>query len=170
MCLDSVKHTHRSPLRRLNKTPMQLGFWAHMTLACGSAKLQLDSRITFMTAFMAFFSVVIALFKDIPDVRGDAMHDTRTASVRFGSHRVFWACVFMLHAAYASAVLYICISMSGLARLLAMAIQLLLAALLQRRMAAVDLGSHRDIVSAYMFVWKLFYAQYLVFPFVGCMP
>ena len=136
-------------------------------MASGAASVQLDNRIMFMTGFMTFFSIVIALFKDIPDVRGDALHDTKTASVRFGVQRIFWICVGMLQAAYASAVAYIGVTMSGAACVGALVAQMALAAVLQHRMSVVDVSKHSDIVSAYMFVWKLFYAQYLIFPFLG---
>jgi len=38
----------------------------------------------FVTAMMSIFSVVIAFFKDIPDVKGDRMSSINTLSVRFG--------------------------------------------------------------------------------------
>jgi homogentisate phytyltransferase / homogentisate geranylgeranyltransferase len=146
---------------------VQLGFWAHMLVSTGTTALKVDSRISFMTAFMAFFSVVIALFKDIPDVRGDALHNTKTATVYFGVSRIFWLCIWMLNAAYASAIVYIGVTMSGSARVVALVVQLGLWSLLQYKAAAVDLAVHSDIKNAYMFVWALFYAQYLVFPFLG---
>lgn len=37
--------------------------------------------------FMLLFSIVIALFKDIPDVKGDEQADVVTFSVRFGQVR-----------------------------------------------------------------------------------
>lgn len=54
---------------------MQLGFFSHMQLAVSGAALgsmlTLTRPIVFATAFMLLFSIVIALFKDIPDVAGD---------------------------------------------------------------------------------------------------
>ena len=38
--------------------------------------------------------------------------------------------------------------------------------LLLRRARQTDLTQSADIYSCYMFVWKLFYAEYLVFPFL----
>ena len=58
---------------------MQLGFFWHMQGAVGGAAagaagagLALTRPIAFATAFMLLVSVVIALFKDIPDVAGDS--------------------------------------------------------------------------------------------------
>jgi homogentisate phytyltransferase / homogentisate geranylgeranyltransferase len=137
-----------------------------MRLADGSTSIALENSVLFMTAFMAFFSIVIALFKDIPDVRGDRMHDTRTASVRYGVNRVFWVCVGMLHVAYACAVGYAAYVCCGIARAVAIAGQIAFATLLQRKAMITDLANHRQIVDMYMFIWKLFYAQYLLVPFL----
>jgi homogentisate phytyltransferase/homogentisate geranylgeranyltransferase len=143
---------------------MQVGFWAHMQVAQGAHKLVASKHLVFMTAMMVFFSVVIALFKDIPDVRGDSMHDTLTASVRFGVPRIFWTCIWMMNAAYACAIVYVVLNTTGAARFAGVLAEGALCLLLQRRAHAADLQDHDDIVGVYMFVWKQFYAQYLVFP------
>ena len=52
---------------------VQLGFFFHMTRALGcAAPFAVTRPIAFATAFMLLFSVVIALFKDVPDVAGDS--------------------------------------------------------------------------------------------------
>lgn len=51
---------------------VQLGFFFHMKLAMGAPSLTLTRPLIFAISFMLLFSVVIALFKDIPDVKGDA--------------------------------------------------------------------------------------------------
>jgi hypothetical protein len=56
---------------------VQLGFFMHMKLALGAASLRPTRPLLFATAFMLVFSIVIALFKDIPDVKGDAQARTR---------------------------------------------------------------------------------------------
>jgi homogentisate phytyltransferase / homogentisate geranylgeranyltransferase len=138
-----------------------------MHVATGASQIPVTRNLLFMVGFLGFFSIVIALFKDIPDIRGDKSHDIRTASVRFGVHRVFWACVWMLYAAYSSALAYIMVNMAGIERLLLMGAQLAMAALLRQRAHSTDLASNGSIVATYMFIWKLFYAQYLLFPFLA---
>jgi homogentisate phytyltransferase/homogentisate geranylgeranyltransferase len=49
---------------------------------------------------------VIALFKDVPDSKGDRAANVRTLTVRMGVDRVFWACIWILTAAYAGAIIY----------------------------------------------------------------
>ena len=58
---------------------VQLGFFTHMKLALGAPSLTLTRPLIFAISFMLLFSIVIALFKDIPDVKGDAQ--VRSASL-----------------------------------------------------------------------------------------
>lgn len=51
---------------------VQLGFFFHMKLAMGAPVVALTRPLVFAISFMFVFSIVIALFKDIPDVKGDA--------------------------------------------------------------------------------------------------
>ncbi len=51
---------------------VQLGFFFHMKTALGAQTVALTRPLIFAISFMLFFSIVIALFKDIPDVKGDA--------------------------------------------------------------------------------------------------
>lgn len=50
---------------------VQLGFFFHMRQVVGDAQLVLTRPLLFTICFMLCFSIVIALFKDIPDVKGD---------------------------------------------------------------------------------------------------
>jgi homogentisate phytyltransferase / homogentisate geranylgeranyltransferase len=141
---------------------LQLGFWSHMRGMSGIA----DVSIMFICAYMGFFSLVIALFKDIPDVRGDALHGNKTASVRLGVPNVFWTCIGLLLTSYAFAVWFI-LFFGGQFRILVAACEAVLGGMLFFRARKVNLKSGQEIVSAYMFVWQLFYAQYLLFPMIA---
>ena len=83
---------------------VQLGFFFHMKLALGASSLTLTRPLLFAMAFMLIFSVTIALFKDIPDVKGDAQEGVRTFSVRMGVKNVFWTCIALVEVAYAGAI------------------------------------------------------------------
>ena len=67
---------------------VQLGFYAHMKLALGAPRAGLapSGPLLFAVAFMLVFSAVIALFKDIPDVKGD--RQARPATCRSGGMRL----------------------------------------------------------------------------------
>ncbi|KAF5456336.1 hypothetical protein F2P56_025831 [Juglans regia] len=120
---------------------VQLAFFLHMQVYLLFLETHVFKRpavfsrpLMFATAFMSFFSVVIALFKDIPDIDGDKIYGIRSFSVRLGQKRVLG------HA--------------------------ILASTLWNRAKSVDLSSKAAITSFYMFIWKLFYAEYLLIPLV----
>ena len=50
---------------------VQLGFYAHMQRALGATTLVVTGPLAFAVTFMLLFSIVIALFKDVPDIKGD---------------------------------------------------------------------------------------------------
>ncbi|WVZ79110.1 hypothetical protein U9M48_026728 [Paspalum notatum var. saurae] len=120
--------------------------------------------LIFATGFMTFFSVVIALFKDIPDIEGDRIFGIRSFSVRLGQKKVFWICVGLLEMAYSVAVLMGATSSSLWSKTATIAGHSILAAILWNSARSVDLTSKAAITSFYMFIWKLFYAEYLLIP------
>nr|CAB3468624.1 unnamed protein product [Digitaria exilis] len=120
----------------------------------------------FATGFMTFFSVVIALFKDIPDIEGDRIFGIRSFSVRLGQKKVFWICVGLLEMAYSVAILMGATSTSLWSKTTTIAGHSVLAAILWSCARSVDLTSEVAITSFYMFIWKLFYAEYLLIPLV----
>ena len=65
---------------RLDDVPLS----SNIITACTS---QVDALL--VTAFFAFFGVVIALMKDIPDVKGDKMNNISSFSVKVGPSRMF---------------------------------------------------------------------------------
>ncbi|URD76593.1 UbiA prenyltransferase family, partial [Musa troglodytarum] len=83
---------------------VQLAFFLHMQTFVFRRSVSFSRPLIFATAFMTFFSVVIALFKDIPDIEGDRIYGIRSFSVRLGQKRVFWICVYLLEMAYSVAM------------------------------------------------------------------
>ncbi|GFR42837.1 hypothetical protein Agub_g3795 [Astrephomene gubernaculifera] len=131
----------------------------------------LSPAVQFVMGFMLFFSVVIALFKDLPDVAGDRKAGVRTLSVRLGEGAVFRLCVQLLSCCYGWAMLA-ALSLPGLAaggaaRAALFGGHAVLCGLLLARARSVDVGSPAALTSYYMFVWKLFYAEYLLIPLFG---
>lgn len=102
------------------------------------------------------------------DVRGDVLHGTQTASIQFGTHKIFWLCISLLLFDYGLAMGYILIACEGSVRIWTALCQASLALALLTRAKHTNLHKHEDIVETYMFVWKLFYAQYLLFPLMAC--
>jgi len=144
---------------------VQLGFSLHAQLATGQA-MRITRPIALAVGFMAVYSLVIAFFKDIPDVRGDEKNTIRTLSVRVGPRRVFYVCMMMLTGVYAAAIGYSLLACDGNFRIASSLAHVLFLAMLWVRSKEVILDSSSSVYSFYMFIWKLFYAEYLVLPFL----
>ncbi|XP_059637372.1 homogentisate phytyltransferase 1, chloroplastic-like isoform X4 [Cornus florida] len=114
----------------------------------------LSRPLIFATAFMSFFSVVIALFKDIPDIDGDKIYGIRSFTVRLGQERVFWICISLLQMAYGVAVLVGVASSCLWSKYITVLGHALLASILWNRAKSIDLKSKAAITTFYMFIWK----------------
>nr|AHL26475.1 homogentisate phytyltransferase [Elaeis oleifera] len=145
---------------------VQLAFFLHMQTFVFRRPANFSRPLIFATAFMTFFSVVIALFKDIPDIDGDRIFGIQSFSVRLGQRRVFWICVSLLEMAYSVAMVIGATSSCIWSKLVTVLGHAVLASVLWNRARSLDLMSKAAITSFYMFVWKLFYAEYLLIPLV----
>nr|ALR81009.1 homogentisate phytyltransferase [Clitoria ternatea] len=145
---------------------VQLAFFLHMQTHVYKRPAVFSRPLIFATAFMSFFSVVIALFKDIPDIEGDKIFGIQSFSVRLGQKRVFWICVSLLEIAYGVALMVGAASPCLWSKAITGAGHAVLASLLWYQAKSVDLNTKASITSFYMFIWKLFYAEYLLLPYV----
>ncbi|KAH7288065.1 hypothetical protein KP509_31G010200 [Ceratopteris richardii] len=145
---------------------VQLCFYLHMQSFVFGRAFALTKPLVFATTFMSFFSIVIALFKDIPDLEGDRFFGIQSYTVKLGQERVFWVCIQLLIAAYGVAMAVGVSSAFLWARFLMVLGHIILAATLWYHASMIDLKSKAAITEFYMFVWKLFYAEYLLIPFM----
>lgn len=145
---------------------VQLGFYLHMQVSVLGRPAVFAKPLWFATAFMCFFSIVIALSKDIPDVEGDKVFGIRSFSVRLGQKRVFWMCVSLLQTAYIAAMVTGLTAPALMSKVITCTGHAILAGILWERSQSVDLKTRAAITSWYMFIWKLFYAEYFLIPFM----
>ncbi|XP_042483051.1 homogentisate phytyltransferase 1, chloroplastic-like isoform X2 [Macadamia integrifolia] len=145
---------------------VQLAFFLHMETFVFRRPAILTRPLIFATSFMSFFSLVIAMFKDIPDIDGDRIFGIQSFSVRLGQKRVFWICIYLLEMAYVVAVFVGAASSFLWSKLLTVLGHVILASILWSRAKSLDLSSKAAITSFYMFIWKLFYVEYLLIPLV----
>ncbi|KAL5549235.1 hypothetical protein UlMin_004466 [Ulmus minor] len=145
---------------------VQLAFFLHIQTHVYKRPAAFSRPLIFATAFMSFFSVVIALFKDIPDIDGDRIFGIRSFTVRLGQKPVFWTCISLLEIAYGVAILVGASSGFLWSKIITVLGHTVLATILWRSAKSVDLSSKAAITSFYMFIWKLFYAEYLLIPLV----
>ncbi|KAJ0984208.1 hypothetical protein J5N97_002564 [Dioscorea zingiberensis] len=145
---------------------VQLAFFLHMQTFVFRRPAIFSRPLIFATAFMSFFSVVIALFKDIPDIDGDRIFGIRSFTVRLGQQRVFWICIYLLEMAYAVAMVIGGSSSCLWSKCITVLGHGVLASVLWNHARSLDLKSKAAITSFYMFIWKLFYAEYFLIPLV----
>jgi len=155
------------------------GFFAHAKAAAFGQSTTVidclvgDRRCLLSSLYFAIFGVVIALMKDVPDVKGDALSNVRTFSVRLGQRRVFGLMCRLLSGTFfavgasflrgsllarQSAPLLIGRAVVGLSSVMA-------GVSVQKEAAPVDAEDPREVYNFYMHLWKLFYLSYLVLPF-----
>ncbi|CAI9099094.1 OLC1v1035865C1 [Oldenlandia corymbosa var. corymbosa] len=113
-----------------------------------------------------FAAVVVALFKDIPDVAGDKIHGVQSLAVKFGGKKVFWICIFLLQIGYLAGVSAGLTSSNNWCKFITVAGHLFLSLTLWSRAKCVDVGSKEETSSFYMFLLKLFSVESLLIPFM----
>ncbi|XP_024979519.1 homogentisate phytyltransferase 1, chloroplastic [Cynara cardunculus var. scolymus] len=145
---------------------VQIAFYLHIQTFVYGRLAVFPKSVIFATGFMSFFSVVIALFKDIPDIVGDKIFGIQSFTVRLGQKRVFWICILLLEVAYGVAILVGASSPFLWSRYITILGHAILGLILWGRAKSTDLDSKSAITSFYMFIWQLFYAEYLLIPLV----
>ncbi|KAL7597633.1 hypothetical protein Lser_V15G23602 [Lactuca serriola] len=143
-----------------------LGYYMHVKNAIKGRVVVLSMRHLFSIAMLFVFSIVLILFKDIPDIKGDEMHGIKSLASQIGPERMFWSCVWFLGVAYGVAILIGATSSSTWSKYVTILGHLVLGLTLWIRAKSVDLKSVSSISSMYLFLWKLFYAEYFLLPLV----
>ncbi|XP_035834263.1 homogentisate phytyltransferase 1, chloroplastic [Helianthus annuus] len=116
--------------------------------------LLLSKHAIFVSGFMSIYGIVIALFKDVPDVEGDKINGINSFALQFGQKKVFWISIWLLEMAFGMAII---IGLSS-ARIWIRSIMVIghsiLGFILWRNANLVDLKSNEAIESFYLFIWK----------------
>jgi homogentisate phytyltransferase/homogentisate geranylgeranyltransferase len=168
------------------------GFYSHAQVAAfGTAAnigiatvwkcLTTDMMCMLSSLYFAVFGVVIALMKDVPDVKGDDLANVRTFSVRLGPSMVFKSMHRLLTglfwgvglAFFKLAVSSPTATTNGvivpwtvrLGRAVVAIFAILAGVSVQKEAKTVDPESSKEVYGFYMHLWKLFYLSYFVLPF-----
>ncbi|CAI9109181.1 OLC1v1008955C1 [Oldenlandia corymbosa var. corymbosa] len=86
------------------RVPTQLTYYWHMQSFVLGRPVVATKPITLALAMTSLFSIVIALFKDIPDIPGDKLHGVKSLAVRLGQKTVFGICIALLQIGYLSSI------------------------------------------------------------------
>ncbi|KAI3775277.1 hypothetical protein L1987_49848 [Smallanthus sonchifolius] len=141
------------------------GYYAHVQRAIRGG-IVLSKRHFFSIAMLIVFSVVLILFKDIPDIKGDEMHGIKSLASQIGPERMFWSCTWLLGMTYGVSIIVGATSSSMWSKYATILGHLATVLALWVRAKSVDLKNMASISSMYLFLWKLFYVEYLLLPLV----
>ncbi|WVZ14394.1 hypothetical protein V8G54_011960 [Vigna mungo] len=144
----------------------QVAYFLHMQVTYVFQRpTMLPRSLIFATAFFSFFSLVLALFKDIPDHEGDEKYGIQSLSVHLGQKKVFWICVSLLEMIYGVVILVGATSSNHWSRMITVSTHGVLASVLWYRSKSVDVKSSSATESFYMFLWKVTINPYKFFSF-----
>lgn len=146
---------------------VNLGLFLHFSWVL-QTKQFIPTAVWALTWFILVFTIAIAIFKDIPDMEGDFQYNITTFTIKLGKQTVFNLSRWLLSVCYAGMIL---VGLSGSAKvnsIFVVAVHFLLLALMWWQTQKTDLQDKSSITSAYKFIWKLFYLEYLIFP-ISCL-
>jgi homogentisate phytyltransferase/homogentisate geranylgeranyltransferase len=168
-------------------TIINAGFFAHAS-ACvyGNTEatswncLQHNIACQLSSLYFGIFGIIIALMKDVPDLKGDQISNIRTFTVRIGPQKIFhamrrllflllsstsiafaWGAASALHLSSSAASL----SPLALSRASISLLALYMALQSRRKGLHVNAQDGNEVYNYYMYLWKIFYQSYLVLPF-----
>ena len=123
--------------------------------------------VAFLARFMTVYAAVIAVTKDLPDVKGDRAGGIQTFASRYGTARVANGATLVLLLNYAGAVATALASTPGIFRRGVMvAGHALAAGWLLRASKKLDAEDTQSIKDFYKQIWNLFYFEYALYPFI----
>ena len=144
---------------------VQIGFHEHLRAVVGPATVQPwyeNDKVLFSVVFFLAMGIVIALFKDVPDIAGDKQANINTFAVRQGAQSIVNLCALLVAAAFAGAVVYwaaverhyVCAAGHALAGWW-----------LRRKLLGTTVKGKeaaKSIRSSYMAIWRIFFVEYLL--------
>jgi homogentisate solanesyltransferase len=123
--------------------------------------------ITFLAVFMSIFACVIALAKDLPDIRGDVAGGVPTFASKAGAPAIIRVVLALLAINYAGAIATAFLAPATAFRTPVLVIgHAVLGSCLAMRARSIDPNNQQSVKSFYAFIWTLFYAEYILFPFI----
>lgn len=120
-------------------------------------------QVWVLTAFVFGLSVVIAWFKDIPDMEGDSRFRIATLSLRLGPGTVFALGRGLLAACYLGLIAAALVGIPGVHSGIAVVSHSLLLAVMIWLGQRTDPADRAAMSRYYLTIWGLFFSEYLVY-------
>ncbi len=148
-------------------TVVNLGLFLHFSWLLQKSQAIVPA-VWILTIFILVFTFAIAIFKDIPDLEGDRLYNITTLTIQLGQPAVFNLALWVLTICYVGMMIVGVLKIAGLNSLFLILIHLGLLLLMWWKSRTVDLTNKKAIADFYQFIWKLFFAEYLIFP-IACL-
>jgi homogentisate phytyltransferase/homogentisate geranylgeranyltransferase len=126
-----------------------------------------ENRVTplvwILTAIIFIYSIIIAWFKDIPDMEGDRRFNISTFPIRLGARRIFLLGNVIISLSYLALIIFAFLNPTLLNMPLMVISHFLffIALLWFSRKTKID--EPKSMSQYYQFVWVLFFGEYIVF-------
>jgi homogentisate phytyltransferase/homogentisate geranylgeranyltransferase len=137
------------------------GLALHYRAALGRPDPLPELQFALMVGFFVAFGFVIALYKDIPDLAGDQAHGIRSFPLRWGPRRAFDLGRLILCGGYLAVLAAAAARLPAADAGILVASQVTFLALFWLRSRRVEPAPGPAFGRFYLFLWGLFYAQYL---------
>lgn len=140
----------------------------HAVRAALGLPFQWSPPIAFITSFVTVFATVIAITKDLPDVEGDKKYGIDTFATRLGVRNITFLGSGLLLINYIAAIALALRLPASFNALIMVPCHALLAIALTYQTIKLDAAKYGQtaIAGFYRFIWNLFYAEYLILPWI----
>jgi len=124
---------------------------------------QVTSIVLALTATVFIYSIVIAWFKDIPDMEGDRKFNISTFSIRFGAEKIFLLGNILISLTYLTLIVFAFFNPDLVHVPLMVGSHLLFFIALIYFSKKTEIKRPRSVSKYYQFIWALFFGEYIVF-------
>ena len=124
---------------------------------------QVMSIVLALTATVFIYSIVIAWFKDIPDMEGDRKFNISTFSIRFGAEKIFLLGNILISLTYLTLIVFAFFNPDLVHVPLMVGSHLLFFIALIYFSKKTEIKRPRSVSKYYQFIWALFFGEYIVF-------
>ncbi len=132
-----------------------------------SLKADLPPVIWLLTATIFIYSIIIAWFKDIPDMEGDKQFNINTLTLRLGAKNVFYIGNGLITAIYLSLMALPFYTDLEISKGFFLTAHLFLLTALWIVNSRVKIHSKTSFKLYYQFIWILFFLEYITFAVAG---
>jgi len=140
----------------------------HATRAALGFAFKWSPSVMFITCFVTLFATVIAITKDLPDVKGDREGGIETFATRFGERSITFLGSGLLLVNYIGAIAAAAMCKGMFNAPLMIGAHAILGSCLVYQTYVLDSKKYtvEAIQKFYAFIWNLFYSEYFLLPFL----